>query len=103
MVLVQKRMCTFMNDEFSSEEELYERVLPALRAKEIELERVGYSYINKIDVWNYLVEKKWKYGRGLMLSDIVSDIMNVSCSDIDSYIKEKIKSSKRTQYFVDMI
>lgn len=92
-----------MNDEFSSEEELYNRVLPALRAKESEFERLGYSYIKGIDVWNYLVEKRWKYGSGLMLSDIVSDIMNVHCSEIDSYVKEKLKNSKRTQYFVDMI
>ena len=65
-----------MDYEFSSLEELYKRVSPALHAKEVEMHRLGYFYIKDIDIWNYLTRKKWKNGKDLMLSDIVSDIMN---------------------------
>lgn len=88
-----------MDYEFKSKKELYDRVSPALHAKEAELHRLGYNYIKGVDVWNYLIEHKWKQGKNLMLSDIVSDIMNTDCSKIDSYLKDKLSETKRTQYF----
>ena len=63
-----------MDFEFSSKEELYQRVSPALRAKVMELKRLGYPYIKEVDIWNYLIETKWCKGHDLMLSDIVNDI-----------------------------
>ena len=78
-----------MDLEFSSLKDLYLRVEPALNAKKIELERMGLSYIKKQDVWEYLVETKWKKANGLMLSDIVNDILNTDNSLIDKYFKEK--------------
>ena len=45
-----------MELEFSSQEELYQRVQPALNAKLAELHRLGYPYIQIVDVWNYLIE-----------------------------------------------
>ena len=82
-----------MDFEFSSKEELYNRVKPALRAKTCELHRLGYTYIN------YLIETKWKTAHNLSLSDIVDDILNTLNKDIDSYLKGKIQKSRRTQYF----
>ena len=88
-----------MDFEFSSKEELYNRVKPALRAKTCELHRLGYTYINEVDVWNYLIETKCKTAHNLSLSDIVDDILNTLNKDIDSYLKGKIQKSRRTQYF----
>ena len=88
-----------MDYEFSSKEELYKRVGPALRAKVCELQRLGYSYIQETDVWNYLIENKWSMSRNLMLSDIVNDILHIENEKIDNYLKDKISSIKRTQYF----
>ena len=68
-------MCSFMDYEFSSQKELFMRVRPALRSKCSELKRLGYSKIKEFDIWNYLIIKKWKQAQGLMLSDIVNDIM----------------------------
>lgn len=68
-----------MSLEFSSLNDLYKRVKPALHAKEEEFHRLGYSKVKSIDIWNYLIENKWKKGKNLMLSDIVSDIMNLDC------------------------
>ena len=87
-----------MDYEFSSKEELYVRVKPALFAKVSELERIGYNSITSIDIWNYLIQKKWKNGVGLMLSDIVDDILNTDCSLIFDYC-ENIKIKKDTQNF----
>ena len=78
-----------MDLEFSSLKDLYLRVDPALKAKKTELDRIGLSYISKNDVWEYLVENKWKKANGLMLSDIVDDILNTDNNLIDKYFKEK--------------
>lgn len=88
-----------MDYEFSTKEELFTRVRPALQAKEVELHRLGYPYINDIDIWNYLIQVKWKTSKNLMLSDIVNDIMHINEKKIDEYLKGKMTRSGRTRYF----
>ncbi len=90
-----------MENEFSTKEELFTRVKPALQAKEVELHRLGYSYISSIDIWNYLIETKWKSSKNLMLSDIVNDIMHTNEKKIADYLKGKATRKKRTDYFKD--
>ena len=75
-----------MDYEFSSKEELFQRVKPALNAKVGELHRFGYTYINQMDVWNYLIENIWIKSKDLMLSDIVSDILHTDNKKIDAYL-----------------
>ena len=75
-----------MDYEFSSKEELFQRVKPALNAKVGELHRFGYTYINQMDVWNYLIE------------NIVNDILHTDNKKIDTYLKSKI-TDERSQYF----
>ena len=87
-----------MDYEFSSKEELLQRVKPALNAKVGELHRFGYTYINQMDVWNYLIENKWIKIKDLMLSDIVNDILHTDNKKIDTYLKSKI-TDERLQYF----
>ncbi|MBQ3468671.1 MAG: hypothetical protein IJH18_01240 [Bacilli bacterium] len=81
--------------QFNSKEELYKRVLPALRTKKDEFSRLGYSYIKEEDIWNYLVISSFQEAHELMLSDIVSDIMHVPLKEVDAYLKETIKRQKR--------
>lgn len=88
-----------MDYEFSSKEELYERVKPALHAKRQELHRLGFPYIHDMDIWNYLIEVKWSKSKNLMLSDIVNDIMHTEALKVDEYLKGKIGKTRRTQYF----
>lgn len=78
-----------MDLEFSSLKDLYLRVEPALTSKKTELDRIGLSYIDKKDIWDYLVENKWKMGINLTLSDVVDDILNTDNNLIDKYFKEK--------------
>ncbi len=88
-----------MDYEFSSKEELYQRVTPALKAKKAELNREGYTYIMEADVWNYLIQEKWTKSHNLMLCDIVDDILRTDNQLIDAYLKRKLESTSRTQYF----
>ena len=81
--------------QFNSKEELYKRVLPALRTKKDEFSRLGYSYIKEEDIWNYLVISSFQDAHELMLSDIVSNIMHVPLKEVDAYLKETIKRQKR--------
>ena len=73
--------------EFNNLEELYRRVKPALHSKERELVKFGYNDINEFDIWNYLKDK-WKNSNNLTLSDIVDDILNTDCDEINSYYKD---------------
>ena len=88
-----------MDYEFSSKEELFQRVKPALKAKINEFHRLGYKHVQEMDVWNYLIENVWCKSSDWMLSDIVNDILHVMISKIDDYIKEKMSSTNRAQYF----
>ena len=77
-----------MDYQFQSLKELYQRVRPALKAKETEFHRLGFLEIHEMDIWNYLLEDKWKKGKNLMLSDIVSDIMNLECQKLTSNLSQ---------------
>lgn len=78
-----------MDYMFNSKEELYTRVRPALNAKLQELRRLNYPAISEEDIWNYLSETKWSKSKGLMLSDIVSDIIHLDNRKINAYIENK--------------
>ena len=80
-----------MDFEFRTQEELYERVKPALHAKIEELKRLNYPNITELDIWYYLTETKWKKSKNLMLSDIVSDIIRVDNEKLELYVKNKTK------------
>ncbi len=88
-----------MELSFSSREELYKRVRPALYAKKKELERQGYSYIREIDIWNHLIESTWRKSHSLMLSDVVSDILHVESAALEQYQKEKLEKRKLENAF----
>ena len=87
-----------MEINFSSKEELYKRVEPALHSKVDELKRCGFTYIREADIWNYLIESKWLKSYNLALSDIVNDILNTDNYKIDKYLKEKL-GKDRDKYF----
>ena len=81
-----------MDFTFSSKEELYLRVKPALRAKVSEMERIGYLNIKDLDIWNYLILNKWKNEVGITLFDIVDDILNCDCSLIVNFVEDSKKN-----------
>lgn len=72
---------------FRSINELYVRVLPALKCKKNELIKVGYSYITELDIWNCIRANKWMKESELALCDIVDDILNISNDVIMDYYR----------------
>ena len=88
-----------MDLDFSSLEDLYNRLKPALRTKKRELKENGYGYLKIEDIWNYLKENKWKRSSNLSLNDMVSDILNADNEFIDDYFKEKFNEKNREVYF----
>lgn len=82
-------------DGFSSLEELYKRVEPALNSKTLDLKRVGVNYVQKADVWNYLKNNVWCKKNNLTLGEIVNDIMTVSNSELEVYVQNTIGMNKR--------
>ncbi|MBR3897844.1 MAG: hypothetical protein IKJ43_01010 [Bacilli bacterium] len=88
-----------MDLEFSSLEELYNRLKPALRSKQRELNEYGYGYLKIEDIWNYLKESVWKNSINLSLNEMVSDILSVDNELVDAYFKEKLNEKNRVIYF----
>lgn len=86
---------------FSSIEELYKRVKPALMTKSDELKRNGIDYITSEDIWNYLKDYIWINSRNLRLFRMVDDILNADNEKIEDYVKSKIASKERNVYFND--
>lgn len=83
-----------MEIEFKSVRELYDRVTPALKSKVRELKKNNISYINENDIWNCLIELYWKKEKGLVLSEIVDDILNTDNNIFEEYKKEQMEKVK---------
>ncbi len=92
-----------MTLEFSSKEALYQRIRPAMWVKKEELRKSGYPYIKETDIWNYLIETKWKESHDLMLSDIVNDVLNTENTKLDKYVKEKLEKRSSQQSNLEII
>ena len=86
---------------FTSIEELYKRVKPALMTKCEEMKRSGITYVTAEDIWNYLKDNVWNNSRNLRLFRMVDDILNADNMLIDDYLKTKMGSKERTIYFND--
>lgn len=91
-----------MDIKFSSLNELYERLVPALNSKVNELVRSKYNYIKKEDIWNYLKDKKWAHANNLTLAGMVDNVLNCNSYELDRYVKSKVKEQSRTAYFNDL-
>lgn len=84
-----------MGIEFNSVEELYKRVRPALTSKVREFRREKIEFVKEEDIWNYLIETKWRNGSGLELYHLVDDILNTDNKDIEKYVVNKMRDFKR--------
>ena len=73
--------------EFSSEQELYDRLRPALITKRDECRRHRIMYISEADIWNYLKQGVWAKANNLSLSTMVHDILSADINKVDKFIK----------------
>lgn len=74
-----------MEIAFSTQEELYRRLYPALSTKKREFSKNNIRFQEE-DIWNYLKRTKWNYSNGLSLSTMVNDILNVESSEILEFV-----------------
>ncbi len=84
-------------DGFTSQEELYKKVEPALKSKVKDLTRRGIGYVQKADVWNYLKNNMWCKKKNLTLGEIVNDIMTVPNRELELYVQDLMSKGKRTR------
>lgn len=80
-----------MDFDFNSKEELFLRVKPALVVKSNEINKLGYSFVTDVDIWNYLIQVKWIKSKNLYLCDVVHDIFNADNTGIIEYAKDRIE------------
>lgn len=83
--------------KFNSLEELYKRLLPALRSKVKELKRNNFNYIKEEDIWNYFKKIKWTNCKTLTLFDMVNDVLNTPNEKIDEYVKNEFAKINRIE------
>ena len=70
---------------FNSAQDLYQRLLPALKSKQKILSKSGFSYIKEKDIWDALRYDKWQNKYGLELCDMVSDILHTNAMFFNNY------------------
>lgn len=68
--------------EFTSQYQLYQKLLPAFNVKKRLMKYSKYEHITNEDIWKYLIENKWKQTHGLTLSDMVNDIITLDIENI---------------------
>ncbi|MBR1416452.1 MAG: hypothetical protein IJ572_01375 [Bacilli bacterium] len=80
--------------KFSSLQDLYNRIKPALRSKVKELKLDNKKYISEEDIFKYLSETKWANANNLTLDEMVDDILYLDNDKIDSFVQDKIIKNK---------
>jgi len=79
---------------FKTQEELYKRILPALRSKRKMMKKDGYSSIKESDIWDYMRYICWSDSYGLELCDMVDGILNTDNKLIAQYCYDKYMPDK---------
>lgn len=90
-------------DNFNSLEELYVRLLPAFDSKLRELNKLGYTYIKREDIWNYLTIECWSKCDDLSLYKMVDDILNVENESLNNYVLKLLEKEKRNIKEMDVL
>lgn len=78
----------------NSKVDLYKRITPALNCKVHELKKYKIN-VKQQDIWNYLVKTRWENVKGLELSQMVDDILNLNNDSLVEFLgkNEEIKES----------
>ncbi|MED4530838.1 post-transcriptional regulator [Metabacillus fastidiosus] len=70
---------------------------PAITSKLEEFRILGYEDMTEEKLWDFLKNKKWKKLDGVLIHEVVSDILSVKISDFMNYAT--IESYKDTNWF----
>lgn len=80
-----------MENKFTTQNDLYIKVLPALKTKKNEMIREGIKMVREIDLWEYNKEFTWRKAKGLTLASIVNDILNTDSKLYEEYIVRRYR------------
>ena len=83
-----------MENKFNTQNELFNKVRPALKTKRNELVRNGIKFVNELDIWEYNKLYNWRGAKGLTLASVVNDILN---TDDKLYEKFALKKFERRE------
>ena len=85
--------------KFKSLEELYRKLLPALRTKVADLRRSNVLWVKEIDIWNYLKVLYWRNKKDLTLGEMVNDILSTTNEELIKFVNsedyDEVKNSDR--------
>lgn len=84
--------------KFESQEDLYQRLLPALKSKKKLLSIDGFKSVKKGDIWDYLRYNKWSNQSGLELCDMVDDILNADNAAIAEYAHNRVLKKDKMEF-----
>lgn len=82
-----------MENKFNNQNELYMKVMPALKTKKNEMRLQGIKFVREIDLWEYNKEYNWRKAKGLTLASIVNDILNTDSKLYEEYVLKKFEDS----------
>ena len=74
--------------DYLSLEDLY-RDLKAVFNVKIRLNGNDYKHIKSKDIWEYLRINKWSKDKGLTISEMTNDIIEVDIKKVDLFVREK--------------
>ena len=83
-----------MDFNFKSIDELYMRLLPALKTKKNEMKIQKFN-ISENKIWQYLLDNVWNKKSGLTIDEMVDDILNTDSMSI--YIGRNDKSENNRE------
>lgn len=80
--------------DINTQEELYNKIKPALRCKKHHLFKEGITIVCEEDIWDYLKNNIWNNGDNLTLAEVVDDVLNTPGYIFQSYILNKISNKE---------
>jgi len=75
-------------EKFSSIDDLYRRIEPAMKTKIDELKRKKIINVSPKDIWNFCAMYCWKNKSDLRIYEMVSDILNIDELKLLLFIKK---------------
>ena len=79
---------------FNSQDELFNRIKPALRSKKKILFKKGAKKITEEDIWDFMINNVWVNTSGLELCDMVDKILHAEDALIIEYYHNKYLKDK---------
>lgn len=79
---------------FNSQQELFDRIRPALRSKKKILSKKGAKMLTEEDIWNFMRNYVWMNSSGLELCDMVDQILHAEDALIIEYYHNKYLANR---------